>query len=106
MALRNRHKWLASRLESAFGVTSDEAVEFCRANLPRMNAFFKDTEDRLFIFYQPPMKQVAVSSVFWRRGRRSSAGHESRRPFLAVGCARARVASPRIRSTVPTGAPD
>jgi hypothetical protein len=61
MAMKNRHKWLAKRLESAFDVPASEALELIRSNAVRVNEFLTTTDDRLFIFHQPAMKQLAVS---------------------------------------------
>lgn len=61
MALRNRHKWMAARLEVSLGVPSAEALAFCTRNVERLTAFLEDSDDRLFVFHQPPMKQVSVS---------------------------------------------
>ena len=62
MALRGRHLWIASRIEEAFALPEADAKQFCRTHVARLNEFLQSSDDRLFVFFQPPMKQVTVSS--------------------------------------------
>ncbi|KAA0176015.1 hypothetical protein FNF27_02407 [Cafeteria roenbergensis] len=58
MALRGRHLWIASRIEEAFALPEADAKQFCRTHVARLNEFLQSSDDRLFVFFQPPMKQV------------------------------------------------
>lgn len=84
MALRGRHNWIASRIEDAFTLPDGDARPFCRTHIARLNEFLQTADDRLFVFFQPPMKQVTVSRGLVRLWHSAGADRTQALPFPPV----------------------
>ena len=70
MSLTERHRWCAGKILETFApeLSSETVQQFIRVDavLQKFTQFFRgEGSGRLFIFYQPPVVEGAVSSVMY-----------------------------------------